>query len=281
MDAQDPHAPGIASQLNQRGVPAFMAPESCTSALAAMHAHAGWRAPVPASGDAALPKVDDLPGGSLDEAQAKQLFARFGVPCARELVVADAQQAQQAARELGGATVLKILSGEITHKSDVGGVAVNLSVKQIGPRLECMAAEVETHTGVRPQRFLVQQMVSGGVELILGLHRDPLGSAVLLGMGGVTAELLKDTALRMLPPGGLTREQAEALVRELKTWPLLDGFRRRPVCDLKALVSAIVAFSRMAAALGERLVEAEINPLFVLPRGQGVVAADGVAVLAA
>lgn len=282
-----PHAPGIASQLNQRGVPAFMAPESCTSALAAMHAHASWTAPaaptvqIAAGAHPALPKLDDLPGGSLDEQQAKQLFARFGVPCAREIVVADAQQAQQAARELGGATVLKILSSEITHKSDLGGVAVNLSAEQIGPRLERMAAEVETHTGVRPQRFLVQQMVSGGVELILGLHRDPLGSAVLLGMGGVTAELLKDTALRMLPPGGLPREQAAALVRELKTWPLLDGFRGRPVCDLEALVSAIVAFSQMAAALGERLVEAEINPLFVLPRGQGVVAADGVAVLAA
>lgn len=70
-------------------------------------------------------------------------------------------------------------------------------------------------------------------------------------------------------------------MRELKTWPLLDGFRGRPVCDVEALVSAIVAFSQMAAALGERLVEAEINPLFVLPRGQGVVAADGVAVLVA
>ncbi|VTU24323.1 succinyl-CoA synthetase subunit alpha [Variovorax sp. PBL-H6] len=276
-----PHAPGIASQLNQRGVPAFMAPESCTSALAAMHAHASWTGPHAEPVDQALSNADDLPGGSLDEQQAKQLFARFGVPCTREIVVADAQQAQQAARDLGGATVLKILSGEITHKSDVGGVAVNVSAEQIGPRLERMAAEVETHTGVRPQRFLVQQMVSGGVELILGLHRDPLGSAVLLGMGGVTAELLKDTALRMLPPGGLTREQAAALVRELKTWPLLDGFRGRPVCDVEALVSAIVAFSQMAAALGERLAEAEINPLFVLPQGHGVLAADGVAVLAA
>jgi succinyl-CoA synthetase beta subunit len=246
-----------------------------------MHAHASWVAPRAQPVDLPLPTVDDLPGGSLDEQQAKQLFARFGVPCAREIVVADAQQAQQAARELGGATVLKILSSEITHKSDVGGVAVGLGAEQIGPRLERMAAEVEMHTGLRPQRFLVQQMVGGGVELILGLHRDPLGSAVLLGMGGITAELLKDTALRMLPPGGLTREQAAALVRELKTWPLLDGFRGRPVCDVEALVSAIVAFSQMAAALGDRLVEAEINPLFVLPKGQGVVAADGVAVLAA
>lgn len=274
-----PHAPGIASLLNQRGVPAFMAPESCTSALAAMLERARWTEPAAGFELPPAARTADVPGGSLDEAQAKQLFARFGVPCVREIVVSDAQEAQRAARELGGSVVLKILSSEITHKSDVGGVAVNVSAEAIGARLERMAGEVETRAGVRPKQFLVQEMVSGGVELILGFHRDPLGCAILLGMGGVTAELLKDTTLRMLPPTGLSRAEAESLVRELKTWPLLDGFRGRPVCDVHALVSAIVAFSRMAAALGDRLVEAEINPVFVLPQGQGVRAADGVAVL--
>jgi acyl-CoA synthetase (NDP forming) len=275
-----PHAPGIASLLNLRGVPAFMAPESCTSALAAMRERALWAAPAAGSALPAPVPIDDLPRGSLNEAQAKQLFERFGVPCVRERVVANAQEAAHAARELGGTVVLKILSSEITHKSDVGGVAVNVDAALVGARLERMAVDVESRAGVRPQQFLVQEMVSGGVELILGFHRDPLGCAVLLGMGGVTAELLKDTTLRMLPPSGLSREQAGALVRELKTWPLLDGFRGRPVCDVDALVSAIVCFSQMAAALGDRLVEAEINPIFVLPQGQGVRAADGVAVLA-
>jgi len=125
-------------------------------------------------------------------------------------------------------------------------------------------------------------MVSGGTELILGLSRDALGTAILLGMGGVTAELFKDTTLRLLPAqGGLSREEALSMARELKTWPLLDGFRGRPKADVEALVDTIVAFSRMAAQLGDRLVEAEINPVFVLPQGQGVRAADGVAVLAA
>jgi hypothetical protein len=123
-------------------------------------------------------------------------------------------------------------------------------------------------------------MVSGGTELILGMHRDPLGTAILLGMGGVTAELFKDTTMRLLPPeGGLGRKDALAMARELKTWPLLDGFRGRPKADVEALVDAIVAFSRMAAQLGNRLVEAEINPIFVLPQGLGVLAADGVVVL--
>ncbi|CAA2110542.1 acetate--CoA ligase family protein [Variovorax paradoxus] len=274
-----PHAPGIASLLNRRGVPAFMAPESCTSALAAMLATAQWKEPAARIREAAA-AVSDLPEGALNEAEAKQLFARFGVPCVRERIVGNAEEAIEAARELREAkVVLKILSSEITHKSDVGGVAVGVSAEDIGERLERMVAEVSERTGVRPRQFLVQEMVEGGVELILGCHRDPLGAAVLLGMGGVTAELLKDTAMRMVPPGGLDRDEALSLVRELRTWPLLDGFRGRKIADVDALVSAIVAFSRMIDTLGERLVEAEINPVFVLPEGQGVRAADGVAVL--
>jgi succinyl-CoA synthetase beta subunit len=249
-------------------------------ALAGMLQAAHWKAPSESAAMAATVAVDDIPAGSLDEAEAKQLFARFGVPCAREIVVETPAEAEQAARALGGRTVLKVLSGDITHKSEVGGVAVNLTPEGIGARLASMTAEVESKGGIRPRRFLVQEMVSGGIELILGMHRDPLGTAVLLGMGGVTAELFKDTTMRLLPAqGGLSRDEALELARELKTWPLLDGFRGRPKADVEALLTAIVAFSQMTAQLRERLVEAEINPLFVLSEGQGVRAADGVVVL--
>jgi acetate---CoA ligase (ADP-forming) len=276
-----PHAPDVGAVLTQRGVPAFAAPESCASALAGMLHAARWQAaPAAPAGEAV--RTGDFRAASLDEAQAKQLFARFGVPCAREAIVTDAAQAAAAARDLGGRVALKVLSGEITHKSEVGGVAIDVSESDIAARLEQMQSDVESKAGIRPQRFLVQEMVAGGTELILGMHRDALGTAILLGMGGVTAELFKDTVMRLLPPGGaLTRDDAFAMMRELKTWPLLDGFRGRAKCDVEALAQAVVAFSRMAAQLGERLVEAEINPLFVLPQGQGVRAADGVAVLAA
>lgn len=278
-----PHAPEIGALLTRRGVPAYGAAESCTSALAGMLRVQRFQAqPETAEPGTTLPI--EFPGdfsGALDESQAKQLFATFGVPCARERVVRTAEDAEAAAQALGGRVVLKILSSTITHKSDMGGVAVGLTPQTIAERLSRMAAEVETKAGVRPDRFLVQEMVQGGTELILGVHRDGLGWAVLLGMGGVTAELFHDTALRLLPKqGGLRRSEALSMVQELKTWPLLDGFRGRPKADVEALVDAIVAFSSMAATLGERLVEAEINPIFVLPRGQGVVAADGVAVLA-
>ncbi|OYD48227.1 acetate--CoA ligase family protein [Acidovorax kalamii] len=276
-----PHAPEVGALLTQRGVPAFAAAESCTAALRAMFQATELKPQVDSSAPAAVVSVDGLPAGSLDEYQAKQLFTRFGVPCASERIVHSPAEAEAAAREMGSRVVLKILSSEITHKSDVGGVAVNLSAETIGARLTAMGSEVEAKAGVLPKRFLVQEMVGGGTELILGMHRDALGTAILLGMGGVTAELFKDTTMRLLPPtGGLSRADALAMAQELKTWPLLDGFRGRPLADVDALVTTIVAFSQMAAQLGERLVEAEINPVFVLPKGQGVRAADGVVVLA-
>lgn len=275
-----PHAPTVGALLTQRGVPAFAAAESCTAVLAGMLQAFRWQPPQADSAPAEPVPLGDVGAGSLDEAQAKALFARFGIRGPRESIVATPEQAEAAARELGGRVVLKILSEQILHKSDVGGVAVNVEPAQAAARLRAMSDEVQARAGVRPERFLVQQMVSGGTELILGMHRDPLGTAILLGMGGVTAELFQDTTLRLLPPsGGLSRAEALQMARELKMWPLLDGFRGRPKADVAALADAIVAFSRMVAQLGERLVEAEINPIFVLPAGQGVYAADGVVVL--
>jgi len=275
-----PYAPEVGSVLTQRGVPAYTSAESCAAALDGL-LQAKMPEQVQTSGSIA-PAIDigDLPAGSLDEAQAKALFARFGVPVVAEKVVATSAEAEQAARDFGGRVVLKILSREIAHKSDVGGVAVGLTAETIGGRLTAMAAEVEARTGTRPECFLVQEMISGGVEIILGMHRDPLGTAILLGMGGVTAELFKDTTMRLLPPeGSLSLSEAGAMARDLVTWPLLDGFRGRPKCDVDALAATIVAFSRMVAQLGDRLAEAEINPVFVLPAGQGVKAADGLVVL--
>lgn len=275
-----PHAPDVGLVLTARGVPAYASAESCASALSAL-----LHAIRPLQGESAgsvekRVDISDVPTGSLDEAEAKALFSRFGIPGVAERIVKTPTEAEAAARELGGKVVLKILSSKITHKSDVSGVAINLTPDTIGGRLTAMMADVEAVTGERPRRFLVQEMVSGGTELILGMHRDPLGTAVLIGTGGVTAELFKDTSMRFLPPqGGLSRDEALSMLHDLIIWPLLDGFRGRPKADVEALVSTIVAFSLMATQLGERLSEAEINPVFVLPVGKGVRAADGVVVL--
>jgi acyl-CoA synthetase (NDP forming) len=275
-----PEAPGIVRHLNQNGVPAFAAPESCAAAFSAMlsmeaASAQGSEETAPTAGT--VPDVAGLGSGSLNEVESKALFAGFGVPVAREKAVTTPAEAEEAARQLGNAVVLKILSRHILHKTEVGGVAVNVKPEEVARRCETMAASVRSATDKEIEGFLVQELVQGGTELILGFHRDPqLGPTILIGMGGVTTELFKDTAIR-LPP--ISRRDAASMVDELKSSALLKGFRGRPKGDLDALVSAIMAFSGMVLTLGERLVEAEINPLFVLPEGQGVRAADGLVVL--
>ena len=279
-----PHAPHIGSLLTQGGVPAFSAPESCSAALVAMLHASQTKTHEPAQSIVTLDQLSALrtwPGGSLDEEQAKRLFSSFGITSVRETVVTTPEQALAALTTLGERAVLKVLSSEILHKSEMGGVAVNVSAATISNRLLQMTQEVKNKSGITPKRFLVQEMVSGGIEIILGMHRDVLGVAILLGMGGVTAELLQDTTLRLLPSeGGLSVETAREMAMSLKTWPLLDGYRGRAKADVDALVEAIVNFSTMVAALGDRLLEAEINPLFVLDQGRGIKAADGIVVLA-
>jgi acyl-CoA synthetase (NDP forming) len=274
-----PDAPNIIKHLNRHGVPAFGAPESCAVALAAMLENSRLEV---CSKRASLAKsrglgASDLGSGPLNEAESKKLFARFGIPSVRELVVARAHEAEQAARSLNGNVVLKILSREITHKTEVGGVIVNVSSHDVARRCEEMQVAVTKASKAHLEGFLVQETIANGVEMILGFHRDPqLGPAVLLGFGGITAELLNDTTLR-LPPLG--RQDAEEMIDELKGSALLRGYRGRAKCDVEALASAIVAFSEMVVELDDRLVEAEINPLFVLPENQGVRAGDGVVVL--
>jgi len=273
-----PHAPQAAQLLTSYGVPAFAAAESIAASLLGMFHVQTWRAPVVRPSK--LPHVNVAGSGNLDEFESKRLFEQFGLACTREFVVTDASQATSVAAKMKGPLVLKILSKEVLHKSEVGGVAVGLDQLTVGPRLERMKLDVQKMTGKAPEQFIVQEMVRGGTELMLGMYKDSLGTAILLGMGGVAAELLHDTSMRMLPfKGGLSSVEALEMVKELKTWPLLNGYRGKPICDVDALVKALVTFSEMVQSLNEHLLEVEINPLFVLPKGLGVVAGDGIVVL--
>jgi acyl-CoA synthetase (NDP forming) len=274
-----PEAPRIVQHLNRNGVPAFAAPESCAAALAAL-LQPSKRHPVSAIGsfraDRSLPK--DLPAsGPLNEAESKQVFAHFGIPNTREFVVASAAEAEAAAHKLGDRVVLKVLSRHIAHKTEVGGVRVDVPVHEIARHCAEIGAAVSAKSPHALEGFLVQEMVSDGVEFILGFHRDPqLGAAVLLGMGGIATELFNDTTLRLVP---ITPDDAQDMIASLRSAPLLRGFRGRPRYDVDALARAIVAFSEMVVTLGPRLAEAEINPLFVLPEGRGVRAGDGLVIL--
>jgi acyl-CoA synthetase (NDP forming) len=269
-----PHAPAIGAALQRQGIPAATAPEAAAAMLSAL---AMPRAAISAA-QLAPTVPQDLPSGPLDEAESKALFAHFGVTPVHETACATPEEAAAAALRFGDAVVLKALSRHLAHKSDVGGVRLGVPASDVAAEAAAMLAAVTAATGRAPEGVLVQEQLHGGVEVILGLQRDPhLGMAILLGMGGVAAELFGDTALRLLP---LDRAEAEAMLAELRGAPLLRGFRGRPPADVAALIEAVLAFARMGEALGDRLMTAEINPLFVLPEGQGVRAADGLAVLA-
>jgi acyl-CoA synthetase (NDP forming) len=288
-----PGAPNIVQYLNRQGVPAFESPEGCAAALAALARVAPTPSPSPAPGAgeraageasvAAHHRLGSLAlsSGRLNESESERLFARFGIRSVRERPVQSATAAPEAARMLAGPSgrvVLKVLSRDLAHKSETGGVLVGVPLAEVGQRAgELLATVRERAPQAAIEGVLVQELIEGGVETILGFTRDPqVGPAILVGAGGVAAEIYEDVVLR-LPP--ISRDEAVGMVQRLRCYPLLSGFRGRPRADVDALADAIVSFSQMVLELGDRLLEAEINPLFVLPDGQGVVAADGLAVL--
>lgn len=270
-----PEAPGIVKHLNHHEIPAYATPESCASALLALQKHKkGWDS---VSVQARTVDCSKYPSGALNEAEAKKVLSHFGVPTTKEFACRTAEEAGEAAKSFDGPVVIKILSSEILHKSEVGGVAVGVSPADVTACCEDMLKNVQSATDAKIEGFLVQELVSGGVELILGFNRDPqLGEYILLGAGGVTTELYQDVALRLLP---LSRSEVEDMIDELVCSALLSGFRGQAVADRKALVDAVLAFADMVASFGDRLQEAEINPVFVMPEGQGVRSGDGLIVL--
>jgi acyl-CoA synthetase (NDP forming) len=278
-----PDAPHVVRHLNLAGIPTFAAPESCAVALSAM-----WQSGRTVSRAVAQPTVVEpvsaavrsmLRPGPLNEYESKALFAQFGIAVTREVAVASAAEAETAAQDFGGNVVVKILSRYVLHKSETGGVAIDVRTSDVAAACLRMAEAFSKATSRAPEGFLIQELVTGGVELILGFNDDPqLGPSILLGMGGVAAELFRDTSLRLAP---LSRGDAEDMINALKSAPLLKGFRGRPLADVEALADTVLAFSGMVSAIGDRLQEAEINPLFVLPMGSGVKAGDAVVVVRA
>jgi len=277
-----PHSPVAAALMTKQGIPAFTQPESCSVALKSMlHASQGTNETSISGRVAQSPKALNKSSlrGSLDEHEAKALFSSFGISSVQEVVLDAVNPNTESVKGLGEKLVLKILSRTILHKTEVGGVVLNVGIEDLPSRIATMVSDVRTNTGVNVEKVLIQEMARGGVEFMIGMHRDPLGTGILVGMGGVTAELFDDTSIRLLTSGTVLLE-AEALemLKALKTWPLLNGYRGKPKCDIASLVQTIVQFSELVACLDDSLIECEINPLFVFAEGQGVKAADGIAI---
>jgi acetyl-CoA synthetase (ADP-forming) len=214
-----------------------------------------------------------LPAGALDPASLYGLLRAYGLPVAEQAVCGDGEAVRAAAARLGYPVALKALGGTLVHKSDVGGVALGLaSEAALTTALEGMRTCV---SGV--DSFLVQRMVEGEAELILGVIADgQFGPQVAVGAGGILVELLKDVAIA---PAPVSTETAREMLGGLKIHALLRGIRGRPALDIDAVVEAVVCLGWLAHDLRDRLRELDINPLIVRRRGEGCVVVDARALI--
>lgn len=215
---------------------------------------------------------------ALSEHESKQELKVYGVPVPDEVIVTSKEEAAQFAKNHPDPLVMKVESADILHKSDVGGVKLNVC----GPEAAEKAYEeiMESVTAKRPDAhingILTVPMLDAGVEIIIGVNNDPqFGPMIMVGMGGVFVEVFKDVALY---PAPLKEEEALEMLKSLKSFKLLNGYRGTEKCDIKALCQTIVAISNYAQANKDVLKELDINPLFVYPEGKGVGVADALIV---
>ena len=269
--------PVLAGDARER-VPFYAHPEDAARALANVARYGEWRArpdaaPTRLEGvrrDEALAIVTGAVGrgaGWLSPDEAGRLLRCYGLMPVEERIVATADEAAAAAVELGGEVALKAVAPGLLHRTEAGAVRAGLAPARV--REEALAMEARLRAaGTPPAGFLVQRMAPKGAEMIVGVVHDPeFGPVVACGAGGVVVELLRDVSVRLTP---LARADAEEMVRELKTYPLLTGYRGAPVCDVDALVDAVVRVGALVEDLPQ-VAELDLNPIIVHPGGAAVV----------
>lgn len=266
----------VRTQLAALGFPMVEGIDAACATLAALMRF-GARGPAPAAAfDIARSPLDA--DAFATEASAKGVLAEAGLPVPQEVIVATRDQALAAARRLGFPLVLKIVSPDIAHKTEVGGVFVGVrSEAQLIEEYDRLLERVALNAPqARIAGVLLAQMVQGGVELILGTTQDPVfGPMVMVGLGGIFAEILQDVSLQ---PAPVDEVRATEMLRSLKAFPLLDGARGRPKADVQAAAQAIAALSRFAVRHAQSVAEIDINPLMVLDQGRGAYALDALLV---
>ncbi|MGP3949316.1 acetate--CoA ligase family protein [Streptomyces sp. 7N604] len=271
--------------LGSSRVATFRTFANCITAVRAYLGHhrfvSGYRSPfddAPRTLSPSARKAQGLlrTGEQLSEHAAKQLLRAYGIRVPREQLVTSAAAAVRAAGLVGYPVVMKASAAQLAHKTELGLVRVGLtSASQVRDAYRELT-DIARFEGIKLDGVLVCQMIEQGVEMVVGMSHDSLfGPTVTVGLGGVLVEVLRDAAVRV-PPFG--EDQARAMLRELRGHALLEGVRGSPPTDVDALVEVVLRVQRMALELGDGLAELDINPLVVLPRGQGAVALDALAV---
>jgi acetyl coenzyme A synthetase (ADP forming)-like protein len=275
--------------LREYGVPNYPYPERAADALAAMDAYRRERdRPIfePEPCEVCKPPVRELFDRvreegrvSIGDAEARQVLEAYSFPVPQSRLAETPEEAVDIAEEIGYPVVLKVASPDILHKTDVGGVKLNLS--SAGDVRDAFDLIVYRSSRYMPDArvwgCLVQEMVTGGREILVGMNRDPqFGPLVAFGLGGIYVEALKDVAFRIAP---FSRQEAEEMIHEIRSYPLLEGVRGEAPADHEAMVDALMRISQLVTDFPE-IVELDINPLTVFEEGRGAMAIDMRLVLA-
>lgn len=275
--------------LWQYKVPNYPFPERAAAAFAAMSAYRREQErPIfePEPCTTCIPAVRELFDRvraegrvSIGDAEAWAVLEAYGFTIPKSRLAKTSDEAVEIAAEIGYPVVMKIASPDILHKTDVGGVRLNLRTPdEVRDAFDLIVYRAGRYVpGARIWGCQVQQMILGGREVLLGMSRDPqFGPLVAFGLGGIYVEALKDVAFRVAP---FSREEAQEMIREIRSYPLLEGVRGEPPADHEALVEALLGVSRLVTDFPE-IVELDINPLKVFEEGRGAVAIDMRLVLA-
>lgn len=280
------------NRLKAAHIPIFYLPASLASALKQRWDYHTWRDQRLTQGFGSatlatpqqlqtLERLQGLGRQTLSESESKALIAAWGVPVSREKRTGSADEAVEAAEHIGYPVALKVESPDILHKTEAGVLRLALQdAQQVRTAYTDVMVNATRHApGATIAGVSVQEMVTDGVEVIVGLSYDEqLGPVLLFGTGGVLVEVYQDVALRCCP---ITRSEAVDMIAAVKGARLLQGFRGSPPADIEALAEVLVQVSHLAINLQGQLAELDINPLLVLPVGQGVKAVDALAILRA
>ncbi len=280
-------SPLAIATLGQAGIPCYTSMPSCARAIRALVDYGRFRERV--AKRAAAPPAPPMPrdevaralaqsGPVLTEIASKALLAHYGVPLPPETLALSEEVAAAAAARIGGAVALKVQSPDILHKTEAGAVALGVSgAAAVHEAYRSVLARARAaHPSAAIEGVLVQAMAPRGVEIILGVTRDPdFGPMLMVGLGGIHVEILRDVAFAPVPLG---IEEALELIGELKGAAILDGVRGEPAADRAALAELMVALSRFAADHADAIAEIDLNPVIVHPAGEGLTIVDALIV---
>ncbi len=273
--------------LEKNGIPVFEKPLTCLRAIKALidwHQFQRSRSAVtqakPTPPPVNLENVRKMVAGKkgLNEFESKRLLSLFDIPIARERLATTPEEAKKLARELGYPVALKVMSHDIPHKTEAGILALNL--REEAELVSSYSRILENAKRYNPkatlQGVLVQEMVAGGTEVIVGMSQDPqFGPLIMFGLGGISVEVLKDVSFRVPP---LARLDAEEMIKEVKAYRILEGIRGKKMADIDAVVDVILKVSDLSLAMKDSVSELDINPLMVFEKGKGAKAIDALVV---